>query len=549
MGQELKRGTTRIVANYTRLLITLSFGILVVPLAIRWLGDEAFGIISLLGANIGLAGIFRQIIQMSLVREMGQAFHANNDEAFRRSYATICIIAVICTLLSVVSFAIVYLLIPVFQIPEEFIGAARWFVIGQGGYTAAMILLAPMFNMYLVKERFIEYNLWYILVRAGNPLSVLILGYAIVIDDPARGLALHGITWAAIASAGLLTASSIMVYRDRRLFPTLRGSDKEARDQVLSTFSWNTGVQVAVNLHEQIPPLLLNLFGGTLANAAWGIGYRFVAYIRMCTTGIQFGSDAVSARMASGDNGDESRRQLQRLINIQTKLTAMTALPAAAIVFVYGWPIFDLWVGHSLREYGAVMPVAVYMSKILSLALASRAISDTWLLILYGAGYVRVYAPWIFFGGILAPVCSVILMLTLPDHLVVYAPPAMFTIVLFVIHLIGLPFISGRCLHIHPLSLLMALWRPILATLIAIGAAILVLFVFSDLNDLGFTGQITSVRGEQIDRSWMFASIMTFTITYTVFAFWFVMSGPERKRITGLFGRALKRGSRPPKDR
>ncbi len=537
MSVELRKGFVRILSNYTRLLITLSLGIAVVPLTIRWLGDDSFGLISLLGANIGLAGIFLQIIQMSLVRELGQAYH-KDDDSFQKSYATICLISLVCTVLSIVSFGIVFALIPVFQLPDDFVNPARWFVVGQGVYVATMTILAPILNMYLVKERFIRYNIWYICVRSGNILSVLILGYVIAIDDPAFGLSLHGMVWGGVSTLGMIIAAAVMVKGDPRLKFRISGSDKDARSQVLSTFSWNTGVQVAVNLHEQIPPLLLNLFFGTIANAAWGIGFRFVAYIRMCTAGVQFGSDAVSARMASGDDSEESRKQLQRLISIQTKLTSMIALPAAAIIIVYGWPIFDIWVGRSLKDYDAVMPTAVYMSRILSIALVARAISDTWLLIMYGAGYVKAYAPWVFAGGIFAPVASVILMLTLPDSLIIYAPPAMYAIVLVVVHLFGLPIIAGRCLHIKPASLLLSLGRPLLSTGIAIACAVGFLAINNSVDDLGIVGELTLQRGQSINWTWMLGSLGVFGTVYAVCSYAIVLEASERKRITGILRRA-----------
>ena len=528
---ESKKGIVRIFSNYTRLLITFALGIVVVPLTIRWLGDQAFGIISLLGANLGLASIFMQIIQMSLVRELGHAYH-QDDEAFKRNYATIWIITLICTAFSAASFAVVFLLIPLFNISPEFIFPARMFVLGQGLYTSARVILAPILNMYLVKERFIGFNIWYIAVRASNILSVLLLGYIIVIDDPALGLSVHGLLWSGLAVVGMLIAAMVMVRSDQRLMFRVKGSDKDARSQVFSTFSWNTGVQVAMNLHEQIPPLLLNIFWGTLANAAWGIGFRFVAYIRMCTTGVQFGSDAVSTRMASGVDTDESRKQLQRLIGIQTKLTAMIALPAGIAVFVFGWPIFDIWVGSAIKNYNVVIPMAVYMSRVLAIALIARAISETWLIILYGAGYVKAYAPWVFGGGIFAPIASLILMLTLPRSMIVYAPPAVYALVLVVVHLFGLPIIAGRCLHIQPLSLLSALLRPILATTLAIGSAIGLLLIVGRIGDLGFFTEISLARGQEIEHWWIFGSIGVFCVVYAAASYAFVLGQSERQRIT-----------------
>ncbi len=527
---ESTKQTIRILGNYTRLLLTLALGLTVVPLTIRWLGDHAFGIISLLGAGLGLAATFSVIIQMSLVRELGHAYHSD-DETFRKNYATVCQIAIVCTLLSMVTFGIVLALVPTFDIPPELVTPARWFVFGQGFYTAVMTLLSPILNMYLVKERFIGYNIWYVGVRAANILSVLILGYVIVINDPAKGLTYHGILWACLAVLGMVIAATVMVRSDSRLRFTIKGTDKDARSQVLSTFSWNTGVQVAMNLHELVPPLLMNFFVGPLANAAWGIGFRFVAYIRMCTTGVQFGSDAVSARLSSGDDPDLVRTQLQQLIGIQTKLTSMIALPAAVVVFVFSWPIFDLWVGSSLKDYDAVMPYAVYMSRILAIALGARAISETWIIILYGSGHVKAYAPWVFLGGVIAPIASVILMLTLPDHLVIYAPPAMFALILVIVHLFGLPLIASRCLHISASALLLSLLRPAIATLIAAGSAVAVLFLSDNIRSIGFSGAVDQVHAQSINRVWVFAALVVFGSVYAVLSYAMVLSSTERARI------------------
>ncbi len=533
MSRELKRGLVRILTNYTRLLSTLALGIAVVPLTIHWLGDHAFGLISLLGANIGLAGIFRQIIQRSLVRELGQAYHAD-DQTFAKSYAAIGQVAVACALFSMVSFAIMIAVLPFFKIPPEFLVPARWFIVGQGLHASATIVLAPMLNMYLVKEKFIGYNIWYVGVRASNILSVLLLGYVIVIDDPALGLTLHGITWGAFSILGMIIASFYIVSKDHRLVPRYTGSDKESRSQVLSTFSWNTAVQVAMNLHEQLPPLLLNLFSGTLANAAWGIGFRLVAYIRMVTTGIQFGSDAVSARIASGEDSDKARTQLQRLVNIQTKLTAMTALPAAVGVFIYAFPIFHLWVGSQLNDYDAVMRPAVIIARILSLALLARAVSDTWIIILYGAGHVHRYAKLIIIGGVIAPSSSIFLMFLLPDNLKIYAPPAMFTTIFATFHLIGIPIITGRCLHLSASKLIFSLTRPVIAMLVAVVPAMLYLSSQSQLQSLGFNTPITKDSAQAIDMLSILISIIIMAIVYAAVSFAIVLNAQERARIFGL---------------
>ena len=539
MSNETRKGLIRIVSNYMRLILTLVLGLSVVPLTLRWLGEDAFGIISLLGANFGLAGIFSQIISMSIVRELAQAYH-KDDETFRVNYSVICMVTLIFAALSLLSFAIIYAIVPVFKISPDFIGPARWFVVGQASITTVRIILSPVLNMYLVKEMFIGYNIWFVGVRATNIISVLVLGYVFAIDDPKQGLLALGVLWAVLSILGFGIAVAALIRLDPRLKFRYSFGNRESRSQVMSTFSWNTCVQIAMNLHQQVPQLLLNLFFGTLANAAWGIGFRFVSYIRMVTTGVQFGSDAVSARLASGEDSEKARKQLQRLINIQTKLTTLVALPAATGIFLYCWPIYHAWVGFTLDSYSEVMTAAVYMSRILTIALVSRAVSDTWLIILYGAGYVRSYAPWVFAGGLAAPVASIILMFVLPESVSMYAPPAMFAFVLFTVHFLGLPFIVGKCLQVNPYNLFTGVLLPFFATLIAAAAGMGVLAAAGHVGDLGLIGSIDRERASGMSAVAVISSIIVFGLVYAALSYAIVLSADERKRISGLLMRRKK---------
>jgi O-antigen/teichoic acid export membrane protein len=531
------------IATNQILVPTLILGIIVVPLTIAWLDDEAFGLIALLGANIGLASIFRQIIQQSLTRELGSAYHAS-DEVFRRNYRAICLISFICALLSILTFAIVIVLIPLLQIPEQYLNGAIWLVVGQCVSTVAMVILAPMLNMYLVMERFIGYNIWFIGVRATNIISVLILGYVIGIDDPARGLMMHGVLWSALGVLGFIIAAAYIYTQDHRLAIKVKGVRREALRDVFGTFSWNSAVQVAMNLHEQIPPLLLNIFVGPLANAAWGIGFRFVAYIRMATTGIQFGSDAVSARLASGEDSEQSRKQLQKLLNVQTRLTTLIALPIGLVVFFYSWPIFHIWVGGSLKQYEQVMPTAVIITRVVAWAIAARAISDTWMIVLYGAGFIRSYAKWVIAGGIIAPVGSLVLMKMLPEVYLPIAPPAMMTGTFVFLHLLAFPFITAKCLHISPTKLLLSLTRPFIVSMLAMGCAVLVLSTGAGMGDLGFGVEITRERASEIDATRILASLAVFGVMYAILSLCFVLTESERARLMSVINR-FRRASNP----
>jgi hypothetical protein len=428
--------------------------------------------------------------------------------------------------------------------PDQLRAAAFWFVIANGVEAAVVVFLAPVHNMYLVTERFVSYSIWFVGVRTANLISLVILGYVFTIHDPARGLLLHGILWPSLAGLGFLAAAWYMIWLDPRLRPTLRKPEPGAVKEVMGTFSWNSGVQIAMNLHEQIPPMLLNLFIGTTANAAWGLGFRLVAYIRMVTTGMQFGSDAVSARLASNADEGQARRSLQRLTEIQTRLTGLISMPAAAGVLIYCFPILHLWVGGPIKDYTTVMGMGVVMARVLALALAARAVSDTWVLILYGAGFVRRYAILVIAGGILAPVIAIVLMVTLPQPWRFLGPVVGFSAAFIGLHFLCIPFVVASCLQISAAGLLRSVLRPLVATLIASAAGLAVLAAGGRLGDLAMTVTPTRQIGDAIEPAWMLASIGTFGLVYTPLAFAFVLGPQERARLTGMLRSVASRLSR-----
>ncbi len=529
---EFRGHALRIVANYARLGSTLTIGILVVPLMFRWLGDEAFGLVALLGANIGLAAIFRQIMQQSLVRELGSAFHAG-DQPFRRAFAALYRLSLIFAILTALTFGAVIATLPLFKIPEGMLTATIWFVVAQGVQTAAMILLSPTLNMYLVVERFAAYSVWFVSLRAMQLVAVLLLGWGLRIEDPASGLLWLGVVWSGLSILVYLAGMIDLVARDRRLMPTFRRPEPGAIREVMGTFSWNSGVQIAMNLHEQIPPVLLNLVLGPLANAAWGVGFRLVAYIRMATTGMQFGSDAVSARLAK-EGGDEARAKLQRLVNIQTRLTSVVALPAGMGVFLYAYPILHLWVGGQVEDYAAVMPDAVLMTRVLAAALAARAISDTWVIVLYGAGFVRSYAPLVITGGALAPIAGLVLMFVLPEHLVSIGPAISFTAVFCGLHLFGIPIVAAKCLHLSPAGLLGSFTRPLLAVAIGAAAGLGVLFATGDATSLGFGAGPSEALGDAMRPVPLLASMAVFGSVTMGAMFLIALRPDDRQRLLRL---------------
>lgn len=529
MPAELKTGVVRIVSNYARLLSTLVLGLAVVPLLLWWLGDEAFGIISLLGASVGIAALFRDLTHRSMIRELGASYHSGDPQRFLTTYNSAFLLSAAVAALTAASFLVLLAIFPVFKISPELREPARWFLIWQGTHAVLIVVLSPVFNMYLVQHRFLFYNSWYVLLRAGNLIAAALLAFILGIPGEPQSLAVYGFAWAMLDNAILVAAVLVLLAKDRRLLIRPRHMHRAALRPLLGTFGWNTGVQLSMASIERLPAFILNIMIGPIANTIWGIVYRLTSYVRMATIGVQFGADSVSARMSAAGDAAAAER-VRSFMATQTRLNATVALPVGLALFALAKPALDVWVGGRVENPDAILPPAILMTRILAVAIATRAVSEGWVVVLYGAGHVARYAPVIFAGGVLAPLLGIVLVWTLPEQHKVQGPALGFAIVVSSVYLLALPVVGARCVGQTYLQVLAPMSRPLLAATIT-APVLWVGHLFPLQLGHGPIGQLL-VPGA------------TFGLLYGALAAAFVFSPRERERIKALvFRRGIARPS------
>lgn len=523
----MNAGLIRIASNYTRLLATLTLGLVVVPYLIGWLGDGAFGIISLLGSSVGLAALFRDLTHRSMIRELGAAYHSGDEDLFLRTYNSSFLISATVAGASLLSFGVLLALFPKLDIPDTLRGPAMGFLLWQASHAVLIVLLSPAFNMYLVQHRFVSFNAWYISIRAANLTAAVLLGTLFNVPGDPSPLALYGFVWAALDNLLLLAAVGILMLRDPRLRIRPRYMGRSAVRSILGTFGWNSGVQVAMALIEKAPPFILNVMVGPIANTIWGIVYRLTSYVRMATVGVQFGADSVSAKLSSGEDTELAARRVRGFMTTQTRLNALVALPVGLIMIALAGPLLDAWIGHKVENPAAVMGPATLMVRILAVAIVTRAVSEGWVTVLYGAGYVSRYAPVIFVGGVLAPVLGVVLTMVLPEDLRVQGPALAFMLVMSSVYLLALPVVGARCIGDSYFRMLAPVLRPMLVAAVAAPALWLGVW-FPDTLGTGFFGQTVIPAG-------------LFGALYAPLAFTLVLTGQERRRVLNIARRRPQR--------
>jgi O-antigen/teichoic acid export membrane protein len=512
MRDEASRTIHRIGANYVRLFTTLAFGIALVPLQFAWLGASAFGVITLVGASVGIAAMMEELTRQSLIREIAGSYHKSRQE-FLRSYHSAFLISAVSAVLTAFAFGVLAVAFSAFpEQDRELIRAAQWMILFEAAFTIFRVLLSPAINLFAIFEQFILHNLIIIALRASRLVATLVLFLVVGIEDPAVGLVLFGLVGAALNILVLLTAFALLCFRDRSLFPSPHRVERRVAREQLRTFGWNVGVILAQNLHERAPQLIVAALFGLEATAAYGLAFRLASYVRMFAMGVTGGLDSVAARVSS--SGDTT--PLLRLIRQSTRLHAMAVVPCACGVFLLATPLMSLWVGRQVVNPN-VLTTAILLTQIIMIATTSRAISDAWLRILYGAGFVRRYAPTVLVGGILNPIVAFALLAIVPDENGIAAPAIAFAATYTLFHMGLLPTIGARTVGVRIRDMYAPLLRPI-------GAVVLPTIALASIVALV--------------QTWSLVTFLALGTSYAaaagIAAFFFALKSGERRRILSI---------------
>jgi O-antigen/teichoic acid export membrane protein len=505
MSSERSKFILRVSTNYARLLCMVSMGILLVPLVLEGTTEIGFGLWGMLGATAGFGDMFKEIVQTSMNRELGDAYHREDDTYFKKVINSAYIVSLSSTLFGVMIYAVIYLCIPLLNIEPEWAQTARTIVIFQGASSAVAIAAAPLFNLYIVSERMARYNAWLVLERFSYLLAAIIWIVLVPMDDPKETLLRFAMTGASIAVLVVCSAAIMMLCIDRRTIPKLSLADRVEMKKIVVTSGWNGVVSAALNLHIRLDQLLVNIWFGLAGNAVFVAAVRLSSYIRMVTIGMTDGLDVVAARMTSQKQDTKLTSLLPRI----TKLHALVAIPAATVVYMYAPYLLDYWIGKQLSP--DQLQRCITTVRILIVGMCARSIADGWVRVLYGAGYIKRYAPVILLGGVLNPVTACVLYLLMPAELVpgslwadVNAPAIAFASIFMTAHLLWLPRVVQRCVDVRPSALLKPIVRPALMGICIIASG------YTLINTLG----VESLLMLAVNIATMGALCVAFFVTF-----------------------------------
>lgn len=521
MATELRRGLIRIASNYSRLLLTLTLGIIAVPIMLKAVGTEGFGLITLIVGSTGIVLIIVETVRSSLTYEVGKAYHADDEDDFKEVYASANVVAAAAAVLTSLIFVGFYFLVPYFNIGDDLVGAARVMILLQLTDNFTRVLSAAPNHFFMIAERFIAFNFFLVLRR-----SAILIGASVALAvyqgaEYDKALVLFAIVQVGVTMLVQLVSVIWAFIVEPKSIPKLGHTTRSGIRRVFSTAKWNAAAFGASTIQIQIDQLLMNLMFGLYGNAVFGIAQRLSAYVRMVVNGMSSGIDAVTVRVNSSDNKDFS---VTELLRHSTRLHAVALMPALFYLLFYSEQAFHVWIARSIENPDQTIPTAVFVVTVLLFGMASRAMADNWTSILYGAGHVRRYAPMIVLGAILNPVVVVAFWLLLPGDMAIISPAAGFTFIMVLFHFVGIPMHVVRCLGIRWRDVYSPMLKP---TLLALGCLPITLLFDAPIAQWDFLR--------------LALSMFTYGAVYIVLCGLFELHTSERQRIVAAIRRRLPR--------
>jgi O-antigen/teichoic acid export membrane protein len=275
-----------------------------------------------------------------------------------------------------------------------------------------------------------------------------------------------------------------------------------------------------LTLHNRTGAILMNLFFGLGGSLIYGLTSQLTSYVRMLATGVSYGLDAVSTRLSS----TESDKAIQNMCYHMTRLTSCIALPAAGGLFILAEPILTYWVGSQMSDPDTQLPLTATLIRIMCAGMVVRSLTDVWINILYGAGYVSKYAFLILGGAIANPIVAITLYFILPEPIRFTFAVWAYTIVFVMANLGLLPRLMGRLLQMNTYEILAPIIKPLMVTLVSM-LTLWYAISFFDASSIPL----------------LFSMCAGYGILYTVLTSIFVLRPDERRLAVTLLKRVLPR--------
>lgn len=347
--QETSANNKRIAKNtmflYFRMLLTLVVGLYTSRVVLQTLGISDYGLYNVVGGIITLFTFINSTLASGTQRFMSFALGEQNFDKMKSVFSTAIYLHALFSLIIVVIAELVglWLLYNKMQIPDGRMDAAFW--VFQFSIFATMVKMmeVPFMATLIAHEKMSIYAY----ISIYDVVMKLIIVYLIQIVDYDKLIFYAFLLFVVHVSSALMYLFYCRAqYREAR---SIVGFDKSTFKELSAFSGWNIFGCGAVALQGQGVNILLNMFFGTVVNAARGIAFQVNGIILQFVNNFQVAVNPQIVKLyASGQ-----KEEMIKLVLNNSKFAAFLFLIIAIPAFVEIEFVLRIWLG----EYPDYAPI------------------------------------------------------------------------------------------------------------------------------------------------------------------------------------------------
>jgi len=193
-------------------------------------GEAVYAVIVLTGSSIGIAEILKETIRGATIPELGKSYHSKNDRYFQEIYSSTLLLALISACFSTLVLSLFVVFLDYFTIPENLVGATKYYIATRMACVFLSIVVAPVHNIMPISGRMMSYNFWLTLDRLSDLISAL--------------------------------ATAWSVQFNRKFIPDHRLVSSAHLKKIGKLIGWNAAAVISVNLYLRFDIIAVNILYG-----------------------------------------------------------------------------------------------------------------------------------------------------------------------------------------------------------------------------------------------------------------------------------------------
>lgn len=341
------RTSTKVIINtsvlYVRLLLSMFIALVSVPLILKALGASDYGLYNLVAGVVAMLSFLNNSLTVSSQRYMSVAMGANDDQRINSVYNTSFLLHLILGVFVIACLEIGTLFIDKLNIEPERLSVAHIIYQCLIFTTFCRVVSVPFDAIINAHEDMVAFSI----IELIDSILMLLVAttlHCVTYDK----LVFYGASVLFIAVLTLIMKYgwSRWRYRKYRIKP-IKKKEKLQIKEMFSFSSWNLFGGLAMMGRNQGVAVIINLFLGTIANAAYGVANQING--ALCNFASAF-QRAINPQLMKSE-GMGNRNRLIRISFITSKFSIL-AICLFAIPLIVEMPdVLHVWLGGVIPPY------------------------------------------------------------------------------------------------------------------------------------------------------------------------------------------------------